>query len=63
MSEPNLEDISDYDSLKGHKKRVVWSVILIGLIIGIIYVLSYDYLVNVTDSIHIEKNIGTIPVK
>lgn len=63
MSEPTLEDITDYDTLKGQKKRVVWAVILAGLIIGIIYVASYNYFSNVTDAIHVEKNEGTIPVR
>ena len=28
-NEPTLESIDDYNTLKGSKKRVVWSVILI----------------------------------
>jgi multidrug resistance efflux pump len=63
MSEPNLEDLTDYNTLKGQKKRVVWAVILAGLIIGVVYVVSYNYFSNVTDSIYVEKSINTIPVK
>jgi SNF family Na+-dependent transporter len=63
MSEPTLEAISDYDTLKGKKKRVIWVVILAALIIGGIYVTSYNYFDNVSDSLPIEKKIGTVPVQ
>jgi hypothetical protein len=63
MSEPTLESISDYDTLKGTKKKVVWLVLLVGVIIGGIYVLSYNYFGNVSDSIAVEKKIGIVPVK
>lgn len=63
MSEPSLEEITDYNTLKGQKKRVVWAVILAGLIIGVIYFVSYNYFINVSDSIPVEKNIKSIPVK
>ncbi len=63
MSEPTLEDISDYDTLSGKKKKVVWIAILVGLIIGAIYVVSYTYFGNVSDSLPVEKKIGTIPVQ
>ena len=33
--EPKLEDIGDYDTLKGEKKKIVWTVIIVGIIIGI----------------------------
>ncbi|MEA1917025.1 MAG: hypothetical protein U9N42_05780 [Campylobacterota bacterium] len=33
-TEPTLESIEDYNTLKGEKKRVVWTVIIVGLIIG-----------------------------
>ncbi len=63
MSEPSLEEITDYNTLKGQKKRVVWAVILAGLIIGVVYVASYNYFSNVDDSIPVEKNIKSMPVK
>ncbi len=40
MSEPTLEDIEDYDTLKGQKKKVVIAVIIAGLIMGIVYVIA-----------------------
>ena len=63
MSEPTLEDISDYDTLKGKKKRVVWIVIFAALIMGGIYVASYNYFDKVSDSLPVEKKIGTVPVQ
>ncbi len=32
--EPTLESISDYDTLEGEKKKIVWRVIIVGLLIG-----------------------------
>ena len=63
MSEPTLEGISDYDNLKGEKRRVVWIAIFIVLIIGGVYAVSYNYFANVSDSIPVEKKIGTVPVQ
>lgn len=63
MSEPTLEDITDYDTLTGSKKKIVWGVILVGLVIGIVYVVSYSHFSNVNDSIPVEKSIKSIPVK
>ncbi len=37
MSEPRLEDMGDYNTLAGEKRRIVWAVIIAGLIIGTIY--------------------------
>ncbi len=63
MSEPTLEDISDYNNLKGEKKKVVWLIVLAALIMGVIYVVSYNYFGNVSDSLPVEKKIGTVPVQ
>jgi len=41
MSEPRLEDIGDYNTLKGVKKKIVWAVIIAGLLIGTIYMIAY----------------------
>ena len=63
MSEPTLETIGDYDTLQGDKKRVVWSVIIIGLIIGAVYVgISSEYN-EVDDKIKIEDSIKNMPIK
>lgn len=63
MSEPRLEDIGDYNTLKGEKKKIVWAVIFAGLIIGTIYVVAYNAYGNVEDSINTEDTIKSIPLK
>ena len=63
MSEPTLENIGDYDTLKGEKKRVVWAVILAGLIIGVVYAVVYNAYETVEDSIKVEDPIKNIPIK
>ena len=39
MNEPTLQTISDYNGLKGEKKRVVRAVIFAGLLLGSLYVI------------------------
>jgi hypothetical protein len=62
-NEPTLESIDDYNTLKGSKKRTVWMVILIGLLIGVSFVAAKSYYGHVNDSIPIEDAIGKVPVK
>jgi predicted secreted protein len=63
MSEPSLESISDYDTLKGQKRKVVRAVILAGIILGIVYVLvDYKY-GSVDDSIVIQDSIKDVPLR
>ena len=57
MSEPRLEDISDYDTLKGEKKKVVLAVIVTGILIGAMYVIAYSIFDNKDDNIKVEKTI------
>ena len=63
MSEPRLEDIGDYDTLKGEKKKVVWAVILAGLLMGVIYSVAYNVYDNEEDRIKIEDGIKKIPMR
>jgi len=63
MSEPTLESIGDYNTLEGEKKRVVWSVIIAGLIIGTIYVVVSNIYSTPDDSIKVEQTIKKIPLK
>ena len=62
MSEPRLEDISDYDTLKGKKKKVVWAVILAGLLMGVIYSLVYSF-DEADDAIKVNDAIKIMPVR
>ena len=61
MSEPRLEDIGDYNTLKGEKKKVVWAVILAGLLMGIIYSIAYSVYDNKDDAINIKDSITVVP--
>lgn len=62
-NEPNLKGIEDYNTLKGQKKRIVWAVIISGLIIGAIFLSAKVYFQQPEDVIEVEQTIGTIPVK
>ena len=62
MSEPTLENIDDYDTLKGEKKKVVWAVIMAGLFMGVIYTVVYS-MNDVDDALVVQERIKTIPVR
>lgn len=63
MSEPRLETIEDYDTLKGEKRRVVWAVVLAGFIIGAIYVVASSMFTNSDDAIQTQESLKNIPMK
>ena len=63
MSERTLESISDYNELKGEKKTVVWGVIIVGVIIGSLYVIAGDKYNQVDDTIKVQQSVKNIPVK
>ncbi|MDO8454440.1 MAG: hypothetical protein Q7S59_07720 [Sulfurimonas sp.] len=63
MSEPRLEDISDYNTLKGGKRKVVWTVILVGLFMGVLYMAVYNLYDNKSDTIKIEDPIKAVPMR
>lgn len=62
MSEPRLEDIEDYDTLKGEKKKVVWTVIASGLIIGVITLIAFECSEK-EEPIAVEKTFQQVLVK
>ena len=62
MSQPRLEDISDYDTLKGEKKKVVLAVILAGLFMGAVYSLVYS-MDEADDAIIVNDAIKIMPVR
>lgn len=63
MSEPKLEDIGDYDTLKGEKKRVVIAVVLATLLMGTIYSIAYNVYGQPDDRIEVQESFQQIPVK
>ncbi len=62
MSEPRLEDMDDYNTLKDEKKKVVWAVVFAGLLMGIIYAFVYSSN-EADDAIKVNEAIKIIPVK
>ena len=63
MGEPRLEDIGDYNTLKGEKKKVVWAVILAGLTMGIIYTFVSSMYGTTDDSIEVKEKSQKIPMR
>ncbi|MEN8302968.1 MAG: hypothetical protein ABFQ64_02710 [Campylobacterota bacterium] len=63
MGEPRLEDIGDYNTLKGEKKKVVWAVVLAGLLIGVIYSIAYSLYDNEEENIKVQESIKKMPVR
>ena len=61
--EPTLENIGDYDTLKGEKKKVVWAVVLSGLVVGGIYFGASQFFGQPGDAIQTTDNISKIPRK
>ncbi|MBA3026896.1 MAG: hypothetical protein FP820_10920 [Sulfurimonas sp.] len=63
MSEPRLEDIEDYNTLEGEKKKIVLAVILAGLLMGVVYVFAYKVFDNKDENLTVEQSINKIPMK
>lgn len=62
-NEPTLEKIEDYNTLKGQKKRIVWAVIISGLILGAIFLAAKSYYGSPSDTISISDSISKVPLK
>jgi hypothetical protein len=62
-NEPTLNSIEDYNTLRGPKKRIVWTVILSGLVVGALLVGAKIYYGEVDDSIPVQDSIAKVPLK
>lgn len=62
-NEPTLSSIDDYNTLKGQKKRVVWAVIISGIIFGLIILAAKSYYGLSGDSIPVSDTITKVPLK
>ncbi|MEN4045351.1 MULTISPECIES: hypothetical protein [Sulfurimonas] len=62
MSEPRLEDMGDYNTLKGEKKRIVWAVIIAGLLLGAVYMIAYNIFDDKGDVIPVKDEITIVPL-
>ena len=63
MNEPRLKDISDYDRLKGQKKKVVWSMFIAWAIICVVYIASNMLFGEVNDKISTTDPIINVKLK
>ena len=63
MSEPSLEDMSDYNDLNGEKKKTVSIVIAAGILIGILYVTIDYFYGQVDDNLNVTDSIKTVPYR
>ena len=61
MSEPRLQDIGDYNTLTGEKRRIFWAVIIAGLIMASVYGAARVYFVP-DDIINTNDQITKVPV-
>ena len=61
MEEPTLQGIDDYNTLQGTKRKVVWSVIIIGLFFGAIYIIASNIYDNHDDQIQTNDVITVVP--
>ena len=60
MSEPRLQDMSDYSTLTGEKRRIVWAVVIAGLIMASVYGAARVYFVP-DDIIYTDDQITKVP--
>ncbi len=63
MSEPKLEDMSDYQGLQGEKKRTVLLVIISGLLLGVLYVGVNHFFGSVDDNLNVSDSVKTVPYR
>jgi hypothetical protein len=62
MAEPTLQDIGDYDRLRGEKKWVVRMVIVVGLLIGAVYtIVANSYVGQPHDALPTNDPIHAMP--
>ncbi|SFV67104.1 hypothetical protein MNB_SM-6-463 [hydrothermal vent metagenome] len=59
--EPTLEDISDYNKLEGDKKRVVWAVIALCLLVGVAYTVAGKIYNAKSETIPVKEKFATVP--
>ena len=63
MSEPTLESITDYNELKGEKKKIVLLVIIAGILMSVLYISVDYYFGNVDDNLNVSDSVKTIPYR
>ena len=61
-SEPELRDFEDYDTLSGEKKKVVWIVIVVGILIGTGFYIASKVFNDKGDVIPTKDTIEKVPL-
>ena len=60
-TEPELETMDDYNTLTGEKKKIVWTVIIVGILIGVGYTIAAKVFVDKGDAIKTNDPISIVP--
>ena len=63
MSEPTLEQMSDYKNPDSEKKRMIIVILFSLVIIGIVYAIVVNIYGGVDDALPVEESIKTMPVR
>ena len=63
MSEPTLEQMSDYKNPDSEKKRMIIVILFSLVIIGIVYAIVVNIYGSVDDALPVEESIKTMPVR
>lgn len=61
--EPNLRQIDDYNTLKGQKRRIVWAVILSGIIFGLIIMAAKTFYGAKDEPLSVSDTIVNVPMR
>jgi hypothetical protein len=62
MSEPTLESIDDYNTLSGEKRKVVFAVVIAGLIMGVVYAIATSFYNN-EEPTSLDKTYTKVPMR
>ncbi|PHQ64773.1 MAG: hypothetical protein COB99_07765 [Sulfurimonas sp.] len=62
MSEPTLESIDDYNTLSGEKKKVVFAVVISGLIMSVVYAIATSIYTH-EEPTSVEKSYKKVPMR
>jgi len=60
-SEPELRDFEDYDTLSGEKKKIVWTVIVVGILIGTAFFVAGKVYNGSSEALQVQDTIGVVP--
>jgi len=62
MSEPTLENISDYNTLRGEKKKVVFAIVISSIIMSIVYIIATSFYAQ-EEPTSVDKTYKKVPMR